>query len=126
MAITEPFIIDKQRYKVMKYIYRYKEVPLGKIRKKYGENGFISAIYLCPEHYAAYRDTTGRLTYDISSTSYDGLITLTPLGNKYIEDRQDSFIKWVIPTFISVLALITSIAALIASMSNEITVYLAK
>ncbi len=126
MEHSEPFIIDKQCYKIMKYIYKHKEISMGKLRKKFKRDGADYALYLCPAHYATYRDTTGKLTYDISSTSHDGLIGLTPIGNKYIEDRRDNFIKWIIPTLISILALVTSVAALIASMSNDITVYLAK
>jgi hypothetical protein len=126
MEHSEPFIIDKQCYKIMKYIYRHKEVTIGELREKFGKDKADYILYLCPAHYAAYRDVTGKLTYDISSTSHDGLIGLTPNGNKYIEDRRDSFIKWIIPTLISILALVTSVSALITSMSNEITVYLAK
>lgn len=86
----------------------------------------ISAMYLCPKQFAAYRDESGHLTFDISNTSTDGSIGLTPPGKKYVEDRIASFTKWIIPTLISILAHITSVAALISSMSSEITVHLIK
>lgn len=122
--MQDPVVIDKKTYKVMRYIYRHHEISLNKIGEKFGEDGIASALYLCPKHLAAYRDNAGILTFDITHTSSDGLIGLTVPGNKYIEDRSSSFIKWCIPTLISILALITSVAALIASMSNELTIHL--
>lgn len=124
--MQEPVVIDKGTYKVLKYLYRHKEIALSKIREKYGEDGMIAAMYLCPKQFAAYRDESGHLTFDISVTSTSGSIGLTPLGKKYVEDHVANFTKWIIPTLISVLALITSVAALIASMGNEITVHLIK
>lgn len=116
--MDKPFIIDKKTYSVMKYIYRHHEVHLYKIRKKFGDDGLTSAIYLCPAFYAAYRDEKGHLTFDISSTSDMGKIGLTPPGNKYVEDRREAFIKWFVPLIVS------SVSVAISLMSLAVSIFL--
>ncbi len=111
-----PYIIDANTYKIMKYIYRKHEVKLHRVARKYGEEAATIALYLCPEKYAVYRDENGTLTFDISNTSQYGSIGLTPLGNKYVEDRRESFVKWFVPLVTSSISVAISIIALAASI----------
>ena len=111
-----PYVIDKKTFKVMKYIYHKHEVSLGKIAKHLGNDAVSSATYLCPQHYAAYRDENKQLTFDITHTSYKGSIGLTPLGNKYVEDRRESFVKWFVPLITSSISVAISMMALAASI----------
>ena len=100
----------------MKFIYRKHEVKLGRISKKFGDEALDLALYLCPHQYAAYRDEKKMLTYDISNTSHEGSIGLTPLGNKYVEDRQEAFVKWFVPLVTSSISVAISLMALAASI----------
>lgn len=111
-----PCIIDKNTYKVMKYIYHKHEVKLFKITEKFGDDVTAASLYLCTHQYAAYRDEAKMLTYDISHTSSEGSIGLTPLGNKYVEDRQEAFIKWFVPLVTSSISVAISLMALAASI----------
>ena len=111
-----PFIIDGNTYKVMNYLYRHKEVKLHKLNRKFGDETAGLARALCPHYYAAYRDEDGRLTFDTSVTSTDGSIGLTPLGNKYVEDRREAFIKWFVPLVTSTTSVAVSIIALAISI----------
>ncbi len=114
--MATPFIIDKDTYKVMKYLYRHKEIKLYKIEKRFNSEMLCSALYLCPQQYAAYRDESGHLTFDITNTSTNGSIGLTPLGNKYVEDRNESFIKWFVPLVTSSISVAISMIALATSI----------
>lgn len=111
-----PFIVDKEIYKIMKYLYRHQEVRLGKISRKFGEHSVSVALSLCPQHYAAYRDEQKRLTFDITSTSAKGSIGLTPLGNQYVEDRRRSNVICYTPILLSAVSVIVSIVALLVSI----------
>lgn len=111
-----PCIIDQRTFKIMKFIYRKHEVKLGCIEKKFGDEAVDSALYLCPSQYAAYRDEEKRLTFDISHTSHNGSIGLTPLGNKYVEDRREAFVKWFVPLVTSSISVAISMMALAASI----------
>lgn len=112
-----PFVIDQQTFKIMRYIYRKHEVRLELIGRKFGDDGIVSALYLCPAHYAAYRNNeTKQLTFDISDTSYKGSIGLTPLGNKYLEDRREAFVKWFVPLVTSSISVAVSLIALATSI----------
>lgn len=110
-----PYVIDRKTFRVMKYLHRKYEIKLEHIEKKFDEDGRIAALYLCPQHYAAYRDENG-ITFDISSTSSEGYIGLTPLGNKYVEDRSESFVKWFVPLITSSISVAISMLALAASI----------
>lgn len=122
----KPIFIDSETYKVMKYVYRHNEVKLGDIYDKFGRDGISNMCYLCQVQYALYRKPDGVLTLDTSSLDNNGSFGLVHPGNCYVENRKLSFTKWVVPTLISVLALITSVAALISSLSNEVFVHLIK
>ena len=122
----KPVFIDSETYKVMKFVYRHNEVKLSVIYDKFGRNGITDMCYLCDIHYSLYRNPKGELTYDTSHLDNNGSFGLVYPGNSYVENRKLSFTKWVVPTLISVLALITSVAALIASLSNDVFVHLIK
>lgn len=111
-----PYIIDKRAFKIMKFIYRKHEVKLIRIEKKFGDGAVPITLSLCLPQYAAYCGKDKRWTYDIFSTSPDGSIGLTPLGNKYVEDRQEAFIKWFVPLVTSSISVAISMMALAASI----------
>lgn len=114
-----PFIIDGNTYKVMKYLYRHKEVKLHKLYRKFNQEIVDASMYLCPNYYAAYRDEEERLTFSIANTSANGSIGLTPLGNKYVEDRREAFIKWFVPLVTSTTSVAVSIIALAISIFTK-------
>lgn len=115
-SINNPVIIDKSTYKIMRYMYKHQNVTLSKIRKKFGTDGISHALFLCPAHYAVYRTLEGEYTYNISHTCGSGAISLTALGNEYVERRRNSFLMWAITTEISFLALLVSVVSLIISI----------
>lgn len=115
-----PIVIDKETYKVMKHIYRNQEVKLGDLNRKFGDDAICSALYLCSCYYAAYRDKEGQLTFNPKFTSSDGSIGLTPLGNKYVEDKQEALVKWIVPILISVAAVSISVLSLAISIFMKI------
>lgn len=112
--------IDKQTYKIMCYVYRHHEVKLSKIEEKFGREGISSLLLLVSSQYALYKTPDGLYTSDTTSIDSDGSIGLIPPGNVYIENRRQSFIQWFVPTFISLLALIASIASLLFSPNNSL------
>lgn len=125
--MSEPVVIDKNMFKIMKYIYRRKEVSLETLFNKFDcDTVYVTISYLCEINYAAYKQPNGKFTYETNNLNIYGRIGMTPPGNIYVEERTLSFTKWIIPTLISILALVTSIAALISSFNNEITVFLAQ
>lgn len=124
--MSDLIIIDKNTYKLMKYVYRHQEVSLASLERKFGDDSSVAVCYLCSMEYGAYRRPDKTLTYDTSVLDSRGFFGLTIPGNQYVESRSLSFTKWIVPTIISVLALIASVAALIASMGNEIIVHLVK
>lgn len=127
MESQSPCVITKKTYEIMKYIYRHKEVTIQTIDDRFGEDAFLHAFYLCKNKYAAYRDDQTDFTYNATSLLSDGTIALTLDGEKYVEDKLSSFIRWVIPTVISILALAISCFALLSSLgTTEVFVHLVK
>ena len=123
------FIIDRETYKIMKYIYRHKEVTISKLMRKFKNFDDVDAIAiaLCKSKYAAYRDTDNSLHFDVFSYSDRGSVGLTPLGNKYIQDKRLSFIQWFVPVMCSIISVFVSILALIISLinaNNELFIHL--
>jgi len=119
-------VIDRKTYKIMRYIYLHNGASLAKIGKKFKKDGVTTATYLCPAQYAMYSEQEGKYTFDISSTSYDGMVYLTAKGNQYVENRISCFAQWIVSTLISFIALIISFIALFTAGNNEIIVHLIK
>lgn len=111
-----PYIIDKQTFKIMKFIYHKHEVKLSLIAKKFGDGAVPISLSLCIPQYAAYCGKDKLWTYDTVHTSFDGSIGLTPLGNKYVEDRLEAFVKWFVPLVTSSISVAISMMALAASI----------
>lgn len=118
-----PIIIDKHTYRIMRYVYRHHEVKLHKIRKKFGRDGIVCLSMLVSAHYALYKDPDGTYTFDTSSIDPNGSFGLVLPGNKYVENRRQSFMQWFVPTFISLLALIISVASLFYSPNDSQTYF---
>lgn len=114
------FVIDKDTYKIMKYIYRHKETTISRLTRKFKNIDDVDAIAigLCQSKYAAYRDLDNSLHFEVFSYSDRGSVVLTPLGNKYIQDRRLSFMQWFVPVMCSIISVFVSIIALIISLAN--------
>ena len=87
------------------------------MQKKFGEdeaNSFLLET-LNKEQYLVTKDTEGQwINFDksplIMNTQFVSFAT--PKANEIIEQKYNDFLKWIIPTFISVVALFISILAL--------------
>lgn len=109
-----PIIIDKQTYKIMRYVYHHHEVKLHKIHKKFGREGIACLSMLVSAKYALCKTPNGSYTFDVSSIDSNGSFGLVSPGNEYVENRRRSFMQWFVPTFISLLALMISVASFIS------------
>lgn len=125
MNHPEPFYITKATYKIMKYLYFHKGVSVDTLERARGDFALDHASYLCRHEFAVYRNSDGNYSYDASAISFDGSFTLTLAGEQYVENKLSSFYRWLIPTIISLTALILSIVSLINSVSPlEVFVHL--
>lgn len=124
-----PFVIDKETYKIMRYLYRKKLVSSKKLIKKFGFNGYTAVSWLCAQYYAAFREENQTITFSPPGPSgHNGYFGLTPRGKKYIEDSVESQMKWIIPTMISILSLAISFSTLLLTVfgRSELWVHLIK
>lgn len=116
MNQQDPFYITKTTYKIMKYLYFHKDVSVETLERACGDMASYHASYLCRHEFAVYRNFDGNYSYDASAISFDGSFTLTLAGEQYVENKLSSFYRWLIPTIISLTALILSIVSLINSV----------
>lgn len=127
--MVDEILIDNKTHKIMNYVYMKDEVKLSVIEKKFGTNGINALCYLCNIKYAIYRKPDGELTYDINSTHFDGSFGLMPQGNKFVENKRESFFHWFIPILISCISAAISLLAIaisIFSNNQEIFVHIIK
>lgn len=125
MNHPDPFYITKETYKIMKYLYFHKNVSVETLERARGDMASYHVSYLCRHEFAAYRNSDGNYSYDASDISFDGSFILTLAGEHYVENKLSSFYRWLIPTIISLTALILSIVSLINSTSPlEVFVHL--
>ena len=108
--MSEPIVIDKYTYKIMKYLYRHEGVSTEVILKKYGSKGFVSVVHLVGSKLACVRYDE-QYSYTINET-VPSFYFLTINGNAYVENRRTSSFRWLLTTFISLIALSVSICAL--------------
>jgi hypothetical protein len=93
-----------------------KGITWGYLRKKYGEdsaNPFLLES-MSKEFYTVTKDQNGKwIDFDNwNKAIYDGFRSFcTSKGNELLEKRLFDFWKWIIPTIISVAALIVSVLA---------------
>lgn len=128
-APQSPFVIDKETYKIMKYLYHQKLVSSQKLIKKFGFDGYTTVAWLCSEYYAAYKGEDSQITYSPPGPNgHNGYFGLTPLGKKYIEDSVESKMKWMIPAMISILSLAISFSTLLLTIfgKSEFWIHLIK
>ena len=116
MNQQEPFYITKATYKIMKYLYFHKDVSVETLERACGDMASYHASYLCRREFAVYRESNGNYSYDASSISFNGSFMLTLAGEQYVENKLSSFYRWLIPTIISLTALVLSIVSLINSI----------
>ena len=122
-------VIDNKTYKMMKYLYRKNEVKISVLEKKFGNDDVTMLFYLCNNEYAIYRKPDKTLTYETKEIHYNGSIGLTPLGNKYVERKRETFLQWFVPILISCLSAVISLLAIaisIFSNNQEIFVHIVK
>lgn len=116
----EDIVIDKKMFKVMKYIYRRNEVSISKLKNHFPAKGNDNVVPLilvmCSKNLAMLRMSNRVLTYDVHYLDQATSVGLTPEGNKYVEDRRESLLKWVIPIVISVLSLTLSFISLFVAI----------
>ncbi|MDU6307304.1 MAG: hypothetical protein E6579_11640 [Clostridium sp.] len=86
-------------------------VTWGYLRKKYGEDDANSFLLesLSKELYTVTKDQNGEWISEWNTAIYDSFRSFcTAKGNEILEKRLFDFWKWIIPTLISVAALVVS------------------
>lgn len=130
--MDEPKVVDKQLYKVMCYIYKHKEVEISKVIaavKGKVDEADVRIMTLCDYKFAAYRAPGSRTpTFDTCNFDHSGKVGLTPLGLKYVEDRRESLIKWLVPMSFSLVSVVFALISLLVSLfgNSELFVHLIK
>ena len=105
---------DKATIKLLRKINRSgdKGITWGELQKKFGTNANIFILEaLTVELYTVTQNKEGEwLAFDSMDGNRDHSFRSfsTPKGNELLEQRSFNFWKWVIPTFISVVALVIS------------------
>ena len=114
--MTPEIVVTKQLHKILRYIYRRKEVSLGTLQKKFKKCAVSDFLYLIDCHYAAYKGENKLWTYDTTHTSHTGIIGLTLPGEKYVEDKRSQTLQWVFTTLIAFISMLISFFALLFSL----------
>lgn len=114
---------DNNTFKILKYIKRNKCVSEQNLIDNFGDISFL-LIDLSKEGYTIAQNENGNW-YSFDTIPYHTnpqfKYYVTPKGNELIEQRKFNFWKWSIPTFISILSLVISIATLLLSVfGNDI------
>lgn len=107
---------DNEHIKVLKYIKRHKNgVSVEKLENKFGDTANISfLINLSKEHYVLFNNGEKWIDADYSAVVSDTMLVFaTSKTNEFIEKRCYGFWRWVIPTLISVAALVISVITLL-------------
>ena len=109
-------VITKHTYKILSYIYRRKEVSLGKLQKRFKKASIADFLYLVDCHYACYKDENVFWTYKTDRTTSTGIIALTPPGEKYVEEKRLASMQWLSTTLIAFISMLISFLALLFSL----------
>lgn len=116
-------ILNKETIRILKYIKKHGTPSEGDIIKKFGEDGTtLQLISLCQEQYLLCQKSDGTFEEftDIPYvTACDYRYWATPKADLLLENKSLEFWKWVLPTIISVAALIFSILSFILSAFND-------
>lgn len=105
---------DRKTLSILKYIYRSGDrgVSWEQLRSKYGDKAPVSLLVnLDIAEYTVTKDQNGNWIYDkdkFRSTHGTFRSFCTSKGNELIETRCFNFWKWIIPTIISIVALVVS------------------
>ncbi len=112
--------LDKETLKILNYIKikGNNGVSWGILQEKFGRDsaGIFFLERLNREGYVVTKDVNGDwITFDgsIRNLDYRFVSYATPKTNALLENRTYEFNKWLIPTFISFLALAISIVSII-------------
>lgn len=117
---------DKETIKLLRYIKNHPKNTLQELHEKFGDTAdSMSLINLCMTDYLVCTHPDGSFTVfkDRSEwTTYaEDNFWISPKGKKILDDLFDRTWQWLIPTSISALALVLSIAAFIYSILPGIT-----
>lgn len=109
---------DKKTLSVLKYINRRSNygAEWGKIIKKFSYVDFSFLEQLSQEEYTSTKNANGRdiiFPDNFIQKQYNFKSYISHRGREILERKSFDFWKWVIPTLISVAALITSILTFI-------------
>lgn len=104
---------DRKTLSILWYIKRSGEkgVTWGRLQKKYGEdvaNPFLLESF-SKELYTVTKDQNGEWIHEWGTALHESYRSFcTPKGNEILENRLFDFWKWIIPTLISIVALVVS------------------
>lgn len=116
-------VIDKETYKMLKYIIRKHTVTHEKLEDKFGDTACpMVLVLLCKNGYLLCQRADG--TYnDFEGVSYthkgDDKYWATPQTRKYIEEISQNHWHWVVPTVIAFISLVLSAITLIYTLADK-------
>lgn len=115
---------DKKIYKLLKAIYRSGDdgILWGKLRQKFGDDGLHETLDLLgQEQYIANKDSSGQFLPPEHQhfTSDDFRAFCTPKGGEFIYNREIAFRRWLIPSVISVIAILVSVASFVLTLTEK-------
>lgn len=112
---------DRETLSILRRIYRSKDrgITWGKLQEKYGSGtaNIELLIALSKEQYIITKNELGDWVpcdSDWKHTNFRYRSYCTPKGNELIQQRCFNFWKWVVPTLISIAALIISALTLLS------------
>lgn len=101
--------ITPEIYKLMKYTYRHKEVTLAELTQKFGEQAHSTVCYLCSIQFGVIRKQDETLTLNTEKLSSRDKFGLMIPGEHYLWDRSTLTRNFLVPTIISIVALVLSV-----------------
>lgn len=113
---------DHKALKLLRYIKWHKSSTISDIQNKFGDDANSNSLKnLCFAGYLVAIKENGKYSTLPDNEIVESTETLwvTPKGRKILDDRFDRLWQWLIPTSISVLALIFSIITFIVTSSSD-------
>lgn len=108
---------DKKTFRTLKKIYKSGDNGMiwGNLRKNFDDGLHELLLLLNKEEYIAIQDEHGKwLPCTHHSPTKDNFRAFcTPKGREFVEQREVTFRRWIVPTIISICALVISIITLL-------------
>ena len=109
--------IDRETAKILKTIKKNPKVTRAELREKYDNADDSIMLYLCAKDYLVCIHPNGSVsTFYIREPRFyhpNDTFWLTPKGKAFLEANSSKNLQWLIPTIISVIALLISILSAI-------------